>query len=218
MRVTCILGGILVVLLVVVTSDAQWTKQNSGTTNDLNDVAMTDSLTAVCVGSGECIIRTSDAGATWVTVHQGTSHLYGVCFANRIRGFAGGDSALLFTDDGGVTWTERDSGITTGINGVRCVDTSQVIAVGSPGYFIIYKTTDAGRSWLSKYVHATGSGVDGPYPGLSVSFSQGPVRGNNGRQRRVLRVKIGHDERWWRDVECRMESLCRGKSTIRWSP
>lgn len=159
-------AGAVAFLLLVQDSNAQWVAQNSGTSKNLRDVAMLDSLHAVCVGEGESILHTSDGGTTWQTVHTGTSTLYSVSFISKMRGVAGGDSTVLFTDDGGVTWTKSDSGITTSIYRVSCVDTSSMVAVGSHGYFDIYLSTDAGVSWVLKYTYSTG-GANSPYGGFS---------------------------------------------------
>ncbi|MCX6138579.1 MAG: hypothetical protein NTV54_13915, partial [Ignavibacteriales bacterium] len=41
---------------------AQWTRQNSGTTQTLTDVVMLDSVTAVVSGRNRSVLRTTNSG------------------------------------------------------------------------------------------------------------------------------------------------------------
>jgi photosystem II stability/assembly factor-like uncharacterized protein len=131
---------------------------------------MLDSLTAVCVGGQETIIRTTNAGTSWHNVFLGSSNksFRSVSFFNASIGFVGGDNGVLYTSDGGSTWTNRTAYINLPIMSLRCIDATTVIAVGSDGYRVIYRTIDAGLSWTTK-----DSQYIGPYSGLSTLENKG---------------------------------------------
>lgn len=159
---------------------AQWNNQNGGTSVNLHDVVMIDSLSAVCVGDGELILRTSDGGISWTSVFSGASNkgLHAVSFFNKTIGFVGGDAGVYYTGDGGLTWTKRSTGITTDIWNIKCVDSSTVVAVGSSGYQMIYRSTDAGQSWTTK--DSLSVGIYGGFISLAFKGNFGLTGGGNG--------------------------------------
>jgi photosystem II stability/assembly factor-like uncharacterized protein len=64
------------------------------------------------VGKFGTILHTSDGGANWLPQVSGVdSTLFDVDFADSLHGMASGDSAIIFTSDGGVTWQHSSVGI-----------------------------------------------------------------------------------------------------------
>src|SRR4029077_12799483 len=91
------------------------TPQNSNTLANLNGVAFPDTCHGWAEGATEqangtrvgIIVKTSNGGAKWTTVHETTMTLRDIAFPYILHAFvAGGDPpTILATADGGDTWT-----------------------------------------------------------------------------------------------------------------
>lgn len=57
-------------------SPAQWVQQTSGTPENLVDVVAIDSMNALAIGDRNGILRTTDAGVTWVNQSAAISAVY----------------------------------------------------------------------------------------------------------------------------------------------
>ena len=57
----------------------------------------------------------------------------------------GDDGLIVYSTDGGASWTEGDSGTTEDVNGLHVYSSASAIAVGDGG--LIIKTTDLGATW-----------------------------------------------------------------------
>lgn len=87
----------------------QWIKLNTGLGNEeLMGVQILDNNNIVAVGNDGVIIKSSDGGATWATVHNNPEVDYwGVAFSDTHHGWAvGSDGVIVKTNDGGNTWSE----------------------------------------------------------------------------------------------------------------
>jgi photosystem II stability/assembly factor-like uncharacterized protein len=112
-----------------------------------------DANTAVAVGSGGFIIRTTDGGDTWSVVSSGsTDRLHRVSFVGDTGWAVGLSSVILKSTDAGLTWTPQDAGVTTHFRSVHFIDENVGWVAASPwgtpemdGY--VLKTTDGGDSW-----------------------------------------------------------------------
>lgn len=128
---------------------ASWLPQPSGSTENLNDVAVLNADIGIAVGDKGTIVRTTDGGTQW----QGQSHpelsatdLKAVDFCDSEVGFIVGDSPIILrTTDGGLTWTSQD-GVTNngGFIDVACVDRKSA-AILMPRNALV--TTDGGEHW-----------------------------------------------------------------------
>lgn len=107
-----------------------------------------DSLNAIVVGDSATVLRTSDAGATWVRtsidgVARSTRFL-DVSFSDRDHGAILTDTRTVYlTPDGGATWRAKTL---TGADGAVCrfsADRAVVLASG----IAVYRTADAGIAW-----------------------------------------------------------------------
>lgn len=97
---------LVVAVQILLTSKAlsQWNPQWSGTTEQLNDVAIVGSASAVAVGNNGVILKTTDRGATWLHKSSGTSRsLQSVSFFYS-SGYAVGAGVICHSSDGGETW------------------------------------------------------------------------------------------------------------------
>ncbi|MDP3771714.1 MAG: YCF48-related protein [bacterium] len=164
------LGTLLVVLFVRV-SDAHaqvWTTLASGVTNDLNDIDCVDERTCYAVGGAPFIggpgivLKTTDAGATWVTqttpvtdTVRGTTHpLRGVSCPTATTCYAAGDgSVILKTVNEGTTWIRQSVPNLSTFPGqaqpwfwdIWAPTDSVAVAVGNAG--AVYRTTNGGGTW-----------------------------------------------------------------------
>lgn len=123
---------------------AQWTVQNSGTTEWLRGVDFINADTGIAVGYNGTVLRTTDGGTTWNIIDAGvTSDLYSVNFLNNLTCFITGLPGILKSSDGGLTWIPVESGWT--YFDTYFVNNSIGYACGKMGS--IAKTTDGGATW-----------------------------------------------------------------------
>ena len=80
----------------------------------MNGLAIIDSSTVSAVGFTGTMMRTTDAGLTWISQSGGTTRtLYGVSLVDSSTGFAVGQTGLVMrTDDAGDTWNSTTAGAT----------------------------------------------------------------------------------------------------------
>ena len=86
-------------------------------------------------GSGG-VLKTTDAGSTWSVQYAGTgkSSLLDINFYDENHGFAVGQLGLiLYTDNGGESWTSQASGTTTRLNSVKMLSPANAVVVGHDG-------------------------------------------------------------------------------------
>lgn len=111
-----------------------------------------DPLTAPAAVSTTGARSASPSNDLWVIVKSGTSQdLHGVCFVDRLHGWAVGDKGtIIATSDGGDTWTSQSSGTrVVGFTDVSFADTRNGWAVGPCGWVV--HTTDGGVTWSRQH-------------------------------------------------------------------
>ncbi len=114
-----------------------------------SDIFFTSASNGVAVstsGSGAGgIYHTVDGGNTWTQVQGASGRFHSVWFEDSSTGYAVGDgSALLATDDGGATWTQRPLAGAAGANlsSIRCSGLVCLIATENGSHLL--RTTDGG--------------------------------------------------------------------------
>ncbi len=133
---------------------AQWVRQTSGIPGDIIDVAMIDSTTAIAAGSRGAILRTTDAGATWINLaapRSAISFWNAVSFWDSLHGILAGDRGeALMTTDGGATW--RGSLVAEGVNclSALCLWPGHALIGTDSG--TVCTTVDSGRTWKSEKI------------------------------------------------------------------
>ena len=118
------------------------------------------------VGTSGLILKTTDAGNSWMPMTSGTSHwLYSVYFLDEYYGFAvGGDvntEKILKTTDGGISWFSKlETGTYQWLGDVFFCDPNNGWVVGAGG--VILKTSNGGESWIKENtgVNSYFGGVD----------------------------------------------------------
>jgi photosystem II stability/assembly factor-like uncharacterized protein len=109
-------------------------------------ISAVDSSTAYIVGKDVTIYSTTDGGASWLELSQGTNKsLFSVFFLDENEGWAGGaDHTLLHTEDGGKHWIFNNLSASSGpVNDIQFKD-------ARTGWFVngnIYITIDSGATW-----------------------------------------------------------------------
>ncbi len=135
--------------------------------DDLYSLNVLDANTAVAVGQGGTIIKTTDAGATWSILNSGTSvNLNDVYFPSMSTGYAVGNNpaygepgTVLKTTDSGDTWDALSISINYDMRGVFFIDenTGWIVGDGSYGQDgTVIKTINGGDSWTEQ-----SSNIDG---------------------------------------------------------
>lgn len=131
-------------ILKTIDGGANWSNQNSGTTNGLCSIYYTDESTGYTVGGEGTILKTTDGGINWITQNSGTTvELYSVFFSDENLGYTVGNGGIILkTTDGGTNWITEYSGTTSSLHSVYfpSIDTGYI--VGDSG--IILKTTNGG--------------------------------------------------------------------------
>jgi photosystem II stability/assembly factor-like uncharacterized protein len=141
----------LLILLVSYRSLAQttWQWQNPFPQgNDLNDIHVFSSDSALAVGWTGTILKTTDGGSSWDIIQSGTKAiLRSICFINNNTGWAVGDSGIVLkTTDNGDSWTRYSVGsFMYSLWSVHFIDNNYGWAVGGAGK--IFKTTNGGTNW-----------------------------------------------------------------------
>lgn len=139
---------------------AQWSMQNQGATGKtLYSICFPDVNTGYAAGENGTLLKTIDAGATWVELSSGTNmYLESVYFINADTGIAVGASQdggiILKTIDGGDTWSIRNFSTGSWYVKVHFSDANNGFVAGSVLYGdegVILKTTDGGTSWGAIY-------------------------------------------------------------------
>ncbi|MBC8145938.1 MAG: glycosyl hydrolase, partial [bacterium] len=155
MRYVLPLVGLLLLCSIESSAQPGWVIQNpfgTPTINGLHAVHFFDASVGMAVGDVGTILRTTDAGSTWVSQSSGTtSGLYGVSFLDASIGtIVGTSGTILRTTDAGATWVSQTSGTTDFLSGVSLGNANTGVAVGFKEDFssgTLLRTTDGGSTW-----------------------------------------------------------------------
>jgi photosystem II stability/assembly factor-like uncharacterized protein len=162
-----------------------WKEQNTPLSIEkhLFKVKALDNDTAWAVGDWGTIITTTDGGKTWQDRSLGVVSvkteevpgrttttltddviLYDVSFPDRDHGVISGEfGTVLFTSDGGTTWTHRPTPTEKTLFGVHFATPERGWAVGIDG--LVMRTDDGGHHWEVQHGHPEEAGVE------EISFS-----------------------------------------------
>ncbi|MFA6440382.1 MAG: T9SS type A sorting domain-containing protein [Bacteriovoracaceae bacterium] len=177
---------LLLILLASTLSYAQlpgtWKKTNynySAYSSRINDNFFINTQRGWAVNGIGQIHGTTDGGVTWTKLFDKTSytHFRSVGFFDTLNGYVGAlgwgdvnntaakDSVILYkTTNGGATWSPEhqlsSNNIKRGFCGMHVFNDSVIYAVGrvrGPAWF--YKTTDRGKTWITKDMNGYAAGL-----------------------------------------------------------
>jgi photosystem II stability/assembly factor-like uncharacterized protein len=164
-----------------------WEIQNPGQApNVSHSFFLNDKVGWISGGPGSLAVvagilqKTTDKGATWVTQLVLDHYIYGIHFADSLRGWLGaGNGTIQRTTDGGQTWEiQLDFGEEGGMASIFSIDSLHVWAsfCGHSGNTYLRKTSDGGQSWIPIY----GSPSIGIYDMYFTDFQHGWIAGEGG--------------------------------------
>jgi photosystem II stability/assembly factor-like uncharacterized protein len=139
---------------------ATWLPRQSGTDAILNAVFLSNSQTAVALGTdsfyppSSVVIKTTNAGLTWETFPTVDDNLYDMSFPDFNTGIAAGEFGAIYrTNDGGETWIKQSSEVINQLSGVSFSDFNNGLIVGE--YGVILRTTNGGNTWSKQSLGTT---------------------------------------------------------------
>lgn len=149
-----ILTVVLLTSILTSTLCAQWFQQNSGIFAKIKDIVMIDSANAVAVAEDRSILKTSNAGATWINYSSPLSYVQpwnAISFANPSDGIIVGDNGgVLITTNGGSGW--KWCTIPSNKDYLSCLARGGgTFHVGADSGWI-YSTGDTGRTWTAEKI------------------------------------------------------------------
>ncbi len=123
-----------------------WT-EGSGLTGVPYKLTYVDGDIYFMVTNGGDILKSTDNGLTWTSVHSGGGLLLGIEFYDSNTGIAVGDDVVLKTTDGGTNWqTITVANSPTPLwRDVAWLDADHVTMVGTPE--VIFASEDGGDTW-----------------------------------------------------------------------
>jgi len=134
------------IMLTVFSLTAQWELQDSGTTENLNDVFCLNPDTVMVVGENGTILRTTDGGTNWLPLAGITTHnLKEVQFAGATGYILGENNTLLKSTDYGASWQPLGVSTNDTIMALYVYSADTVYVAGTNG--LIMKTADGGNNW-----------------------------------------------------------------------
>ena len=136
-----------------------WQTQYTVTERTLSEILFVNNNTgyAVCGYGGGDILKTTDAGETWVSQIEGYhTPMYGLSFTDAETGYIAGSIDIKKTTNGGTNWMNVYSSTQSEIfTDVAFTNSNTGYVVGS--YGVLKKTTNAGQTWISTAIPSNGS-------------------------------------------------------------
>ena len=146
-----------------------WVRQAVATTDAINDIYFRDKDDGFLI-AGSAIFVTRESGTRWSEARHflpkefngATVELYSVRFASKKKGWVVGsvskrdqviDSILVYTEDGGETWTRRRAPSRLELIDIDFDDEKRGWIVGAGG--TILKTVDGGQTWTTQHSGTT---------------------------------------------------------------
>ncbi|MEN2282877.1 YCF48-related protein [Algoriphagus sp. SE2] len=129
-----------------------WENLPKLTNQNLNSLSKLDSSTAIIVGDGGVILKSSDKAQTWRLIDtEITEDLNSVDFWDENIGIIAGDNGLtLQSKDGGETWLQIKTGTSRKLNSISMGNSLIAFAAGDDGTLLKYNcVTPPGISEIS---------------------------------------------------------------------
>ena len=132
---------------------SSWELPQSGTYQNLRDVAFVSQTRVVAVGQNGTVVISDDSGENWETVSTSINQLlFEVFFLNAQTGYALGADSLFGSDDGGRSWRPV-ADLPPQPEFVWFINESVGLLTTFGGR--VYRTTDSGKKWAEVYADTT---------------------------------------------------------------
>ena len=160
-------GGVVPKIVMSTNAGASWTDITSAFsglgTSDLLTIVYVGGNTFVAAGEGGKVYKSTDGGVTWSPQTSGTSNiLRDIHFYDSSVGFIVGDSAILYTFNGGSTWTSISTAANwTAVQVVQGSTSGSYTAYLATGSYV-YSTTSSGGSFGSPTLEQDLTGAQVP--------------------------------------------------------
>lgn len=126
---------------------------------------------ATCDNANGKILRTNDAGNTWITVYENFKPIRGIHFIDENTGFAITSNTVLKTINGGLDWIEILVNNNNILLDVFFVNQQVGYVCGFLGDF--YKTIDGGENWINLSYHFSNSLVNMFFVDENIGYMSG---------------------------------------------
>ncbi len=143
---------LILIVLPLTETNAQWQPQSSSVQNDLFGVHFINNSQGVVVGEKATIIQTTNGGSDWTEVQTGSLNDFDfkdVAYIDNqtgfIVGYKGGSYLIRKTNSGLNGWFDKKSGGSNGLNAIAFHGQNNGVAVGDGGLILI--TQDGGNSF-----------------------------------------------------------------------
>src|SRR5574338_135252 len=171
---------ILVLVVLAVSTNAQWKLTKMDTKLNLNATVQLTDTKAFVIGDNGTMLATNNRGSTWVPFTLGVRwNLNDIQFFDGYTGFVVGDRGVILrtdscwrswdvlsvsenyynravsfivTHNGGLSWAEKEINLIGKFNSVSFYDDDHAIAVGDAG--LVAYTNDGGETWYKHRITA----------------------------------------------------------------
>ena len=169
--------SLILTLLAFHTLSAQWVAQTSGTTAQLKSVSAVSDQICWVSGTG-VVLRTTDAGTTWINATGslnsafGGSNIWGIDGQTAlVTGTISGNAFVYRTSNGGTTWNQVFTQTGGFINSVQLSGGLNGYMIGDPvgNRWSLWNTGTIGLSWDSTGIRLDGTGEASWNNGMMIS-------------------------------------------------
>jgi photosystem II stability/assembly factor-like uncharacterized protein len=131
-------------------SGKTWEVVFMGAPKALNRIAFSDSLHIWSVGTYGTIVKSSDGGDTWQYLENNIeeNRFGGLSVLDSLTVYTISNEHLIFTEDGGITWSDINIPQATRYQNVYFIDKYYGWIVGD--YRTVYRTEDGGNTWVDQ--------------------------------------------------------------------
>lgn len=171
------------------TSDGglSWSCRYASTSKILRGIDFLNDNKGFIVGDDGVMLKTVDAGETWIEMPGFGYTLFSVNFPDMNTGYAVGPSIILKTTDGRTSWNVINYGVFSILRSVWFVSPDKGFIIengGVAGYNSIYRTTNGGTTWI-KLVTGIESDIRALFfldenNGFAVGYNEEILKTNNG--------------------------------------
>jgi len=140
----------LIIIVINISAHAQWSRQHSGTENNLTSVYFTNENTGFTVGT-DVILKTTNSGTNWIK-----SDIAGIwtsiSFANSNTGFiCGHNGKIMKTTNAGSNWFNLNSSSTKNFTSINFINEQTGYVTGWFKTFL--STTDGGVTFTDYFTN-----------------------------------------------------------------